>query len=205
VQIRNEFRVPTAPAETWAWLLDVERIAPCLPGAEITEQVDDRTWKGKVTVKFGPVVMAFAGQVTIDDRDDERHRVKLVARGTEQKGKGAANAVVTSWLEPDAEGGTQVKMEADITLSGAVAQLSRGLLPEVSRQLTGQFAACLEASMASAAPVGAEATPGSGSTEPSPSATVGPRPVGGLGLGLRALWATIVGAVRRLVGSRRRP
>ncbi len=147
--IENEFTV-AAPIEfLWNYLLDVEKIAPCMPGAELTEVVDDHNWKGKLNAKFGPVSMSFAGTVTIESRDDAAHRVVLSAKGMEQKGKGAANAKVTSWLEPGpGDGVTTVKMEADITLTGAAAQLSRGLLPEISKKLTQTFADCLQESMA---------------------------------------------------------
>ncbi|HEX7248524.1 MAG TPA: SRPBCC family protein, partial [Actinomycetota bacterium] len=142
--IENEFTVSTPIDELWAYLLDVERIAPCMPGAELTETVDDHTWKGKVSMKFGPVALAFAGTVEMTERDDTAHRAVLKAKGMEAKGKGAANAAVTSWLEPAADGRTTVKMTADITLTGAAAQLSRGLMPEISKKLTQQFADCLE-------------------------------------------------------------
>ena len=135
--IQNEFTVAAPIDFLWSYLLDVEKIAPCMPGAELTEIVDDHNWKGKLNAKFGPVSMSFAGTVTIESRDDAAHRVVLSAKGMEQKGKGAANAKVTSWLEPGpTDGVTTVKMEADITLTGAAAQLSRGLLPEISKKLT---------------------------------------------------------------------
>ncbi len=129
--IQNEFTVAQPAEPLWAYLLDVEKIAPCMPGAELTEAIDDSNWKGKVNVAFGPVKLSFAGTVSIAERDDVAHRVKLAAKGMEAKGKGAATAAVTSWLEPgpDADS-TIVKMDADITLTGAAAQLSRGLLPE---------------------------------------------------------------------------
>ena len=147
--IENEFTVAAPIDFLWNYLLDVEKIAPCMPGAELTEVVDDKNWKGKLNAKFGPVSMAFAGTVTIESRDDAAHRVVLSAKGMEQKGKGAANAKVTSWLEPGpSDGVTTVKMEADITLTGAAAQLSRGLLPEISKKLTQTFADCLQESMA---------------------------------------------------------
>ena len=147
--IQNEFTVAAPVDFLWSYLLDVEKIAPCMPGAELTEIVDDHNWKGKLNAKFGPVSMSFAGTVTIESRDDAAHRVVLSAKGMEQKGKGAANAKVTSWLEPGpTDGVTTVKMEADITLTGAAAQLSRGLLPEISKKLTQNFADCLQESMA---------------------------------------------------------
>jgi carbon monoxide dehydrogenase subunit G len=146
LRIENEFRMAAAADRLWSHLLDVERIAPCLPGAELTEVVDDRTWRGRMKMKFGPVAMTFAGTVTMVDRDDDDHRVMLRANGTESKGKGAATAEVTSWLEPDGDE-TLVKMHADITLQGFVAQVSRGMLPDISAKLTQQFADCLRADM----------------------------------------------------------
>lgn len=186
--IENEFTSPAPIDHLWAYMLDVERVAPCMPGAELTETIDDRNWKGKVVMKLGPVSLSFAGNVSMDERDDVGHRVVLHAKGMEQKGKGAANAVVTSWLEPG-DGSTIVKMQADITLTGAVAQLSRGLLPDISRKLTQQFADCLQASMAAAeeaeAPegVGATASTGANPVTAPPRATV----IGGFRLGMWAL------------------
>ena len=147
MEIENEFTVATPIEQLWAYLLDVERVAPCMPGAELTETIDESNWKGKVNMKLGPVSLSFAGTITMQERDDAAKRVVLVAKGMEAKGKGAANASITSWLEPDGNA-TTVRMKADIHLTGTVAQMSRGLLPEVSRKLTQQFADCLESSMA---------------------------------------------------------
>ena len=191
--IENEFAVPAPLDRLWEHLLDVERIAPCMPGAELTEVVDDRNWKGKVSMKFGPVSLSFAGTVTMEERDDAAHRVVLSARGMEQRGKGAASARVTSWLEPG-EGTTTVKMQADITLSGFVAQVSRGMMPDVSARLTQEFADCLKASM-SAAPAGAAAE---GVAPPTPIA----KPVGGIRLGLWALFRVIGRLFGRLFGGK---
>ncbi len=179
--IENEFRV-TAPLDhTWEYLLDVEKVAPCAPGAELTDMVDERTWKGKIIMKLGPIALSFAGTVTMAERDDASHRVVLKAQGQEQKGKGAASATVTSWLEPGpGNGETTVKMQADITLTGTVAQLSRGLLPDVSAKLTNQFAECLQASM-TAEEGGAAATAPAAAPQPQAAA------IGGIRLGLYAI------------------
>ena len=229
--IENTFTVAAPPDDLWDCLLDVEKIAPCMPGAELTETVDDTHWKGKLNMKLGPVSMSFAGEVMMAQRDDEAKRVVLTAKGMEQKGRGAANATVTSWLEPggtDAE--TTVKMTADIALTGAAAQMSRGLLPEISKKLTQQFADCLQASMAAeqtakatpmasgddvgdgGAPAPGEGTPDVGSTAAETRATQPPagssapvaksvaKPVGGISLGLAAVWALIKNFFRRLFG-----
>jgi uncharacterized protein len=207
--IENEFNVATPVDDLWAYLLDVERIAPCMPGAELTETLDDRHWKGKVNVKFGPVALSFAGTVEMTERDDETHRAVLHAKGMEAKGKGAANATVTSWLEPAADAQTTVKMTADIALTGAAAQLSRGLLPEISKKLTQQFADCLEATInaeqaAATTPAPASAGEAAEATVPSAPAPA-PAPaaakhVGGIGLGLAAIWAVIKNFFSRLFG-----
>jgi len=196
--IENEFTVPLGVDALWSYLLDVERVAPCMPGAELTETVDDHTWKGKVNAKFGPVALSFAGTVTIQERDDAAHRVVLSAKGMEQKGKGAANATVTSWLEPG-DGATTVKMQADIVLSGTVAQLSRGLLPEVSKRLTQEFADCLQASMGASGAT-AEAGPEPVATGEPPAPPVAAKPVGGIGLGLAAIWSIVRNFFRKLFG-----
>ena len=204
--IQNEFTVAAPIDFLWSYLLDVEKIAPCMPGAELTEIVDDHNWKGKLNAKFGPVSMSFAGTVTIESRDDTAHRVVLSAKGMEQKGKGAANAKVTSWLEPGpTEGVTTVKMEADITLTGAAAQLSRGLLPEISKKLTQNFADCLQESMAAEqttreGDAAAAATAGVGVGAAAPASPVVAKPVGGIGLGIAAIWSIIANFFRKLFG-----
>jgi len=204
--IENEFTVAAPIDFLWNYLLDVEKIAPCMPGAELTEIVDDTNWKGKLNAKFGPVSMSFAGTVTIENRDDAAHRVVLSAKGMEQKGKGAANAKVTSWLEPGpADGVTTVKMEADITLTGAAAQLSRGLLPEISKKLTQTFADCLQESMAAeqttregAATATAADSEGAAAAPAKPPVVA--KPVGGIGLGIAAIWSIIANFFRKLFG-----
>jgi carbon monoxide dehydrogenase subunit G len=200
MEIENEFTVPAPIDHVWAYLLDVERVAPCMPGAELTEVVDDTTWKGKVNMKLGPVSLSFAGTVTMQDRDDQAHRIVLAAKGMEQKGKGAANASVTSWLE-DGQGETHVKMQADIHLTGTVAQLSRGLLPEVSRKLTQQFADCLAQSMGAAEVVATESADVADEAR-AEQAPVKAKPIGGFRLGLSAIWVGIKTFFRKLFGKR---
>lgn len=204
--IQDSFTVRTPVDHLWAFIQDVERIAPCMPGAELTEVVDDRTWKGKVLVKFGPVQMSFSGTVVMEERDDVAHRAKLSAKGAEQRGKGVANAKVESWLEPAGDDRTTVHIRSDITITGAAAQMSRGLLPEVSKLLTKQFAECLESKLNEETPPARVAGPAPTETsdprvaDPPPRTTA--KPVGGLGLGLRALWATISRFLSRLLGRR---
>ncbi len=212
--IENDFEVPAPIDRTWAYLLDVEKVAPCAPGAELTETIDERNWKGRINMKLGPVSLSFAGTVSMQERDDANHRAVLAAKGQETKGKGAASATVTSWLEERGPGTTLVKMQADISLTGTVAQLSRGLLPDVSKRLTEQFAECLRASItaeeeAAAAAAATEVampagTPaGAPTTAPTPPARPAPAKaasIGGVRLGLWALWRAIVRFFKRLLG-----
>lgn len=201
MEIENEFTVPAPIDHVWDYLLDVERVAPCMPGAELTEVIDDHSWKGKVNMKLGPVSLSFAGTVTMQERDDAAKRVVLAAKGMEQKGKGAANAAVTSWLE-QGDGVTNVKMRADIHLTGTVAQLSRGLLPEVSRKLTQQFADCLHRSMEAAEVVATESADIAARAATAAEPPVRAKPIGGIRLGFSAIWTAIKRFVRRLFGKR---
>ena len=206
--IEDTFTVRTPVDRLWAFIQDVERIAPCLPGAELTEVVDERTWKGTVHVKFGPVQMAFSGTVVMEERDDAAHRARLSAKGTEQRGKGVATAKVESWLEPAGDEGTTVHIRSDLTITGAAAQLSRGLLPEVSKLMTKQFAPCLEATRTEeepSSPAPAAATGPTCAPAQAPAPKTAPTPVGGFGLGLRALWASIRRFFSRLFGRRPSP
>jgi carbon monoxide dehydrogenase subunit G len=193
VQIDNDFVVNAPVDQVWNYLLDVEKIAPCAPGAELTEVVDDRTWKGKMNVKVGPVAMSFAGTVTLQDRDDAARRAVLKAEGREQRGRGAASALVSASLE-EVAGGTKVSITTDLTISGAAAQYGRGMIGDVSKRLTGQFASCLQTNM-----VAQEA---SRRTEESTGEEQATQPVKGFRLALWALWRAIVRAIRRLFARR---
>jgi carbon monoxide dehydrogenase subunit G len=208
MQIQNEFVVKAPIDRVWTYLLDVERVAPCMPGAQLTEVVDDRTWKGKTSVKIGPVALSFAGTVVLQERDDVSHRVVLKAQGMEQRGKGAASAVATSQLA-EVDGGTRVTLDTDLTITGAVAQYGRGMILDISQRMTREFAQCLEANIVAQA----EAAAGEASSAEGPAAAEAPaapaashaprqvaRPVKGFRLALWALWRVVVRFFRRLAG-----
>jgi carbon monoxide dehydrogenase subunit G len=168
--LENSFEVPAGIGRTWDYLLDVERVVPCMPGAELTETVDDTHWKGQVTIKLGPVKMAFKGKVEIAERDDEAHRVVLKASGMEQRGKGAASATITTTAE-EATAGTRIVVVQDLKVQGQAAQMSRGMMQDVSAKLTKQFAECLEANLRQEEEATPAAAPGtSASRETSPAA-----------------------------------
>jgi carbon monoxide dehydrogenase subunit G len=146
MHIENSFEVAAPIERVWDYLLDVERVVPCMPGAQLTETIDEKNWKGKVTVKLGPVSLSFAGKVTMDELDETGRRAVLKASGMEQRGKGAAQATITSTLEPSAEG-TRVLIAQDLSVSGQAAQFSRGMMQDVSNKLTLEFAQCLKKNM----------------------------------------------------------
>ena len=194
MRIQDAFEVKAPIDRVWAYLLDVGKIAPCAPGAELTEVVDDHTWKGKVNVKVGPVAMSFAGTVVMQERDDQAHVVVLKADGREQRGKGAASALVQSRLEA-VDGGTKVSIDTDLTISGAVAQYGRGMVGDISQRLTKEFADCLQAKIAGEEPAHA-ASP----TSSAPVAEAGAAPVKGVRLGIWALRRAVARFFKRLFG-----
>jgi len=174
MEFDNSFEVPLPVDAAWKLLMDIRRIAPCLPGAELTEVVDDRTYKGKVGVRLGPVSLAFAGTVKFDEIDDANHRAKIAAQGSDAKGRGAANASATFHLEPVA-GGAKVLVHTNLTLSGAVAQYGRGvgIIQMTAAQIITQFANNLKAQLGPAA-APAAATPPAGAQSAAPAPPTGP-------------------------------
>jgi len=144
--IETSFEVPAGTGEVWGYLLDIEKVVPCMPGAELTETIDDDHWKGKMKLKLGPVSLVFAGKVEMQERNEDDHRVVLEASAMEQRGKGAASAKVTSSME-SFDGGTRVHVAQDIKVSGQAAQFSRGMMEDVATKIVHQFADCLKAQM----------------------------------------------------------
>ena len=142
-----------APAETvWAYLLDVKKVAHCVPGAELTEVVDERTFRGKIGVKLGPIEVAYRGTVNLEEVDEQNRRVRLRASGNEARGRGGASATVTSRLESDGQK-TTVLMETDLAVTGLVAQSGRSsVMQEVAQRMARRFAACVEQEIKAARP-----------------------------------------------------
>jgi len=148
MEFDNAFEVPLPPAEAWTWLLDIERIATCLPGAQLTEVVDAQTYKGKVGVRLGPVALSFVGQAKLEETDAARHQARMRATGADSKGRGSTTALIDFALEPLADGAsTRVNIHSNVTLTGSVAQYGRGagMIQSVAAQLIGQFGDCLRA------------------------------------------------------------
>jgi uncharacterized protein len=166
VKLENSFRVELPPQAAWATLLDIPSVVPCMPGAELLAAEDDRNYRGQVKVKLGPVAVAFQGRARLVEVDEANHRVRVNASGTENKGRGSAQADVVFTLVPDGEA-TRVDIVTDLSLAGAVAQYGRaqGVIADVSRTMIDRFAGNLQARIgtsAATAPSGAAAAAPSG-------------------------------------------
>jgi carbon monoxide dehydrogenase subunit G len=158
MQLENEFAVPVPVSQTWSTLLDVQRIAPCMPGATV-ERVDGDEVAGRVRVKVGPIALSYAGRARFITKDEAEHRIVLEASGRETKGSGTAAAKVETQMI-DEGSATRVKVLTDLDVTGKPAQFGRGVMADVAGKLTDQFAACLAKQVQ--APDGADAASGGG-------------------------------------------
>jgi uncharacterized protein len=211
MEFDNSFEVPLPVGDAWALLMDIRRIAPCMPGAALTDVVDEQTYKGRIGVRLGPVALTFAGTVKFEEIDHARHRARVAAQGSDAKGRGGANAAASFRLEPTG-GGTKVLVHTDLTLSGAVAQYGRGvgIIQLTAAQIITQFANNLKAQLAKegaqAAAAQAETHPGSApsappppspqSTSPPPCSAPAAKPISGFALMGSVVWRFL----RRLFG-----
>ncbi|MBO0687993.1 MAG: SRPBCC family protein [Candidatus Dormibacteraeota bacterium] len=148
MQIENSFEIAAAPDEVYRFLLDVNRVAACMPGAELSEVVDPDTFKGKVRIKVGPITVAYNGTARITERDEAARRAVLSADGRETTGPGSARASATMTVE-EADAGSRVLLATDFTVAGRVANFGRGVMEDVSRRLVGQMADCIKSSFES--------------------------------------------------------
>ena len=143
MELVNDFTVNAPISETWATLTDLEKIAPCMPGAQLTE-IEGETYRGLVKVKVGPITAQFKGQAHFLERDEDAHRAALKAEGRDTGGKGNASAVITAQLVSVTDASTKVTVTSDLTITGKVAQFGRGALADVSDKLLKQFVHNLE-------------------------------------------------------------
>nr|WP_221380143.1 SRPBCC family protein [Actinoplanes polyasparticus] len=171
MKITNEFTVHTPIDRAWQALTDLPGIAPCLPGAQLTG-VDGDVYRGQVKVKVGPVISDFAGTAQFTEKDDEKYRAVIDAKGRDSRAGGNAAALVTAALTPAGDS-TLVTVDTDLKISGKLAQFGSGMIKEISNKLLAQFVANLEAKLAAdqpaAAPARAESTNGVAPAAPSPT------------------------------------
>jgi uncharacterized protein len=142
MKLDNEFTVGVPVGQAWGVLTDLELIAPCMPGAQLTG-VTDGVYTGKVKVKVGPVTAEYAGTARFTEKDEDAHRAVIEARGRDSRGNGNASAIIAAQLRANGTS-TLVNVSTDLTIAGRIAQFGSGMIKEVSAKLLGQFVECLE-------------------------------------------------------------
>jgi carbon monoxide dehydrogenase subunit G len=191
MQLENSFTVGAPPERVFAYLLDVNKIVGCVPGAELSEVVDPNTFKGKVKVKVGPITAKIA------DRNPAEHSATLEAEGRETTGPGSARARAFMSVTAD-PAGSLVKIVTDYSVAGRVAQFGRGVMEDVSRRIVNEMAACIKANVEAGepSPGGSPVPDGPGASQSAspPAAPVAPmtaKPVNAFGLLFSVLWARV--------------
>ena len=193
MQLENEFSVPAPVSEVWKTLLDVERIAPCMPGATV-ERVDGDEVAGRVRVKVGPITASYAGTARFVAKDEAAHRFVLEGSGRETRGTGTASATVeVSMTEQDAD--TRVRVVTSLEVTGKQAQFGRGVMADIAAKLTDQFAACLAERVRGPAPA---AEPSASPQAAAPQA-VSPQSVSAQAAAVRVETVQSTGALIRAV------
>jgi carbon monoxide dehydrogenase subunit G len=203
VQLEHSFTVPVPLEDAWTALLDIERIAPCMPGA-VLDSVDGDDFTGRVKVKLGPINLTYRGKASFAEKDEAAHRAVIDARGKDQRGNGTAAAVITARLA-DEGGSTRVDVVTDLDITGRPAQFGRGVMADIGDKLLGQFADRLAEQLAIGETATAEQEaagvpeeqPG-GPTPPAPSArptvarSAEPEPIDLLGLAGAPVAASLI-------------
>ena len=205
MKLEQSFEVKAPLEEVWKTLIDIEHVAPCLPGAEITEAGDDGTYRGTFTVKLGPTTAAYRGELSMEEADDGAHRAVMRATGQDKRGQGSAKATIVSTMRSE-DDVTKVDVETDFTITGRLARFGRGgMIQDISNRLLKDFANCLQErieappaaeptlldAVIAATPEGAATSPPAAGGAKSPTTT---KPIGGFSLFFRAL----VDRLRRL-------
>jgi uncharacterized protein len=205
MKLEQTFDVQAPLEQVWAALNDLERVAPCLPGAAITSHDEDGTYHGTFTVKLGPMTAAYNGTIRIEDVDEAAHRATLKAKGTDKRGQGGANATIVNTLS-EQDGGTRVEAATEFHITGRLAQFGRGgIMEDVSNRLLRDFAACLSTRLAEPAAAepsapAADEVAAAGTKPPStppPAAAPAAQPLKGGSLFFSVLWERIKRLFRR--------
>jgi len=198
VKLEQSFEVRAPVERVWETLIDIERVAPCLPGAEITEADDDGTYRGSFSVRLGPTTAAYRGQLDLEEVDETARRVVMRASGQDKRGQGSAKATIVSTMHEEGES-TRVNVETDFTITGRLARFGRGgMIQDISNRLLKDFASCLQQrieappaaepsavdAVLAATPEGAAAAPAATGGAGAPTTA---KPIGGFSLFFRAL------------------
>jgi uncharacterized protein len=222
MKLEQSFEVDAPIEQVWTVLIDLEKVAPCLPGAEITGRDEDGTYHGTFQVKLGPTSANYRGTIRIESADSGTYTATLAAKGSDKRGQGGASATIVNSLHPTDAGGTRVDAATDFTITGRLASFGRGgMIQDISNRLMRDFATCLQQRLAaepagemspeeaaasagaevsgkSPAEVGGEATAPPSPATPPPASTVPQAPpVKGFSLVLSVLWERIRGLFRR--------
>ncbi|HZB74595.1 MAG TPA: SRPBCC family protein [Solirubrobacteraceae bacterium] len=216
MRLEQTFEVPAPIDRVWAALIDLEQVAPCLPGAAITGRDDDGTYRGEFTVKLGPTTANYRGTIRIESADEASRTATLAAKGSDKRGQGGATATIVNTLAETESGGTRVEAVTDFAITGRLASFGRGgMIKDISNRLLRDFAACLQsrleaapapaapamtaeeaaASAGAAAPLDPTAAPAPTPAQPPPPAPA--PPVRGLSLLVGVLWERIRDVFRR--------
>jgi len=151
MKLEQSFEVAAPLERVWTALIDVERVAPCLPGASVTGRNDDGSYNGNFKVKIGPTSVAYSGKLHMEDVDEGRHTATMQAQGTDKRGQGGAKATIVSSVTEGAEGpgSTRVAVVTDYHITGRLARFGRGgMIEDISNRLLGEFAKCLQSALA---------------------------------------------------------
>ena len=182
--IKSDFEVAQPVDKVWRFFDDIPQVAACLPGTELTEELGDNRYAGKVAIRMGPVKLQFAGTAQIKERDDPAKRIVVDAAGADEKGRGQAAMVGTASLAAMG-GGTRVNVDLDLQLSGAAAQYGRGMISDVTEILMRDFASNMQARIVAI------------DRGVSPDQTTSPRAASGFGIALRAMRLALARVLRR--------
>jgi len=196
MQLENSFQVGAPPDRVFDYLLDINKVVGCVPGAELSEVVDPSTFKGKVKVKVGPITVAYNGTAQISERSNSDRTATLTAEGRETTGQGTAKATAQMKVEA-AEGGSTVTIVTDYHVAGRVAQFGRGVMQDVSKRMVNEMATCIKANLESAPPTSSPGGAATGSDPtPAPHPVEAPRQINAFGL----LWHLLAVRIGRLFG-----
>jgi uncharacterized protein len=194
-KIEEQFEVRAPVNRVWEYLIDPAKVVVCIPGAELLESQDERTFLGAIKVKVGPVAMSYKGLIKFTELDEQNHQVRMVGEGREAGGAGSAKVNMLSKVTPSDAGGALVVVSAEVDLVGKVVQFGRGMIEEVSKQLFRQFSACVKQHLETAGQSPTADTQSSEITTPAET-----KALSAPSLLLQALWNVIARFFLRLFG-----
>lgn len=204
-KIAERFEVQAPVERVWQYLIDPASVVQCLPGAELLESQDDRTFTGQIKVKVGPLSMSYKGKGSFTDMNEETHTVRMVGDAREVGGSGSTKVTMVITVIALDGGGSQVSVDADISLVGRIVQFGRGMIEEVSRQMFRQFATCVKSRLEviDEPPTQPDTNAHTDQSSTQSAKTTTPpdvKAISATSVGLRALWAIIARFFSRLFG-----